>query len=426
MSKLDELIAELCPNGVNYKTLGEISSIITKQTGFDYTNRIKDSLEREKNDNNIPYIQTKFFAHKEFSFNTDFYIPNSVVNDFPKITLDEKCILFSIVGASIGNVGLFPGKPKSFLGGAICVVKVLPNYSIDYVYYCVESKYVQNQIKRKIKGAGQATITVEDIRNFKLPVPPLEVQREIVRVLDNFTFLTAELTAELTARRKQYQFYLDSFYGASIEGIKNLGSSGGYKLVPLGKLGTLTRGKRFVHADATKSGVQCIHYGELYTHYGVAADKAKSFISPELAKKLRFAHKGDVIIVGAGENKDDIGVGVAWFGNEDVVVHDACYTFRHEQNPKYISFFLRTNMYHQQIKKYVSEGKICAISADGIGRTLIPIPSIDTQEKIVTILDKFYNLCNDISKGLPAEIEARKKQYEYYRDKLLTFKELNA
>ena len=192
-------------------------------------------------------------------------------------------------------------------------------------------------------------------------------------------------------------------------------------LVPLGSIGTLTRGKRFVHADATETGTQCIHYGELYTYYGVAADKAKSFISPELAAKLRFAHKGDVVIVGAGENKDDIGVGVAWFGDEDVVVHDACYTFKHDQNPKYISYYLRTNMYHQQIKRYVSEGKICAISADGLGRALIPIPSREEQDRIVSILDNFYNLCNDISSGLPAEIEARQLQYSYYRDKLLSF-----
>ncbi|MDD5785695.1 restriction endonuclease subunit S, partial [Campylobacter lanienae] len=92
--------------------------------------------------------------------------------------------------------------------------------------------------------------------------------------------------------------------------------------------------------------------------------------------------------------------------------------------PKYISYFLRTSQYHNQIKKFVSEGKICSISAEGLKKAIIPIPSLEKQNKIVNILENFDKLCNDISEGLPAEIEARKKQYEYYRDKLLTFKEL--
>ena len=195
-------------------------------------------------------------------------------------------------------------------------------------------------------------------------------------------------------------------------------------LVPLSSLGTLTRGKRFIHADATETGVPCIHYGELYTFYGVHANTVKSHIREELRPKMRYAHKGDVIIVGAGENNIDIGVGVAWEGNEDVAVHDACYTLCHSQNSKYISYYLRSDMYHNQIKKYVSEGKICSISATGLGKALIPLPSITEQERIVDILERFDILCNDITTGLPAEIEARQKQYEFYRDKLLSFKQL--
>lgn len=198
----------------------------------------------------------------------------------------------------------------------------------------------------------------------------------------------------------------------------------GYARVSLSNIGTLTRGKRFVHADATDDGVPCIHYGELYTYYGVHANKVRSHIRENLRGKMRYAHKGDVVIVGAGENSEDIGVGVAWEGNEDVAVHDACYTLsNHTQNSKYISYFLRTENYHKQIKRYVSEGKICSISADGIGRAVICLPSVEEQERIVAILDHFDALCNDLSSGLPAEIEARQKQYEYYRDMLLSFKE---
>ena len=154
----------------------------------------------------------------------------------------------------------------------------------------------------------------------------------------------------------------------------------------------------------------------------MSAEKSKSFVPVELAQKLRYAHKGDVVIVGAGENNIDIGVGVAWFG-EDVVVHDACYIFKHKLNPKYLSYFLRTTIYHNQIKKYVSEGKICSISAQGLGKAIIPVPPMEEQKRIVSILDRFDTFCNDLTSGLPAEIEARQKQYEYYRDKLLDFPE---
>ena len=198
----------------------------------------------------------------------------------------------------------------------------------------------------------------------------------------------------------------------------------GYVRLPLKDLGTITRGKRFVHNDATEEGVPCIHYGELYTYYGVYANTVKSHIREELRPKMRYAHKGDVIIVGAGENNVDIGVGVAWEGNEEVAVHDACYTLsNHAQNAKYISYFLRTEDYHNQIKRYVSEGKICSISAQGVGSAMVCLPPIEEQNRIVSILDRFDSLCNDLTSGLPAEIEARQKQYEYYRDKLLTFKE---
>ena len=137
---------------------------------------------------------------------------------------------------------------------------------------------------------------------------------------------------------------------------------------------------------------------------------------------MRYAHKGDVIVVGAGENKEDIGIGVAWLGDEDVAVHDACYILmEHKQNPTFLSYYLRSTYYHKQLKKYVSEGKICSFSANNLAKMVINLPSIEEQERIVSILDRFDSLCNDITSGIPAEIEARQKQYEYYRDKLLTF-----
>ncbi len=194
----------------------------------------------------------------------------------------------------------------------------------------------------------------------------------------------------------------------------------------MSEVGTFIRGKRFVRTDVVEQGVPCIHYGDIYTSYGLTADTTRTFLSSEKAEKMRFAKKNDVVIVAAGENNMDIGVGVAWLGDEQVAVHDACFIFRSELNPRYLSHFLRGNDYHRQIKKYVSEGKICSISAANIGKAIIAIPPLQEQERIADVLDRFEALTTSLQDGLPAEIAARRQQYEYYRDKLLDFKRKTA
>lgn len=198
---------------VKRKELGELCTLVTKQTGFDYSNSIKDALTRHEGEDTVPYIQTKFFEGRKFIYKTDYYVPEKLVAKFPKITLDEKCILFSIVGASIGNIGLFPNVRKCFLGGAIGVAKFKKDVNIDFVYYYLCSKFGQKQIFAKVKGAGQATVTIEDLRKFSIPLPPLSEQERIVSILDRFDKLCHDiregLPAEIELRQKQYEHYRD-------------------------------------------------------------------------------------------------------------------------------------------------------------------------------------------------------------------------
>ncbi len=195
-------------------------------------------------------------------------------------------------------------------------------------------------------------------------------------------------------------------------------------------VGAFQRGKRFVKTDLLSEGIPTIHYGEMYTHYGIWADETKSFVSEELvkSKNLRTAQKGDVVIVAAGETIEDLGKGTAWLGDEGVVIHDACFSYKTVLNPKFVAYFTRTKQFHDQIKKHISSGKISAINAKGLGSALIPVPSLAEQERIVGILDQFDTLTYSISEGLPKEIALRQKQYEYYRNRLLTFpkKEVSA
>ncbi|UCO97519.1 restriction endonuclease subunit S [Metapseudomonas lalkuanensis] len=196
----------------------------------------------------------------------------------------------------------------------------------------------------------------------------------------------------------------------------------------LGEIGEFVRGKRFVKTDITSDGIPCIHYGEMYTHFGISAKESRSFLDAELASKLRFANHGDVIIVAAGETIEDIGNGTAWIGEKDVVIHDACFAYKSKLNPTYVSHFLRTKVFKEQIKKYVSSGKISSINSSGLGKASIPVPcpenpqkSLEIQAEIVRILDVFTELTAELTDELTAELTARKIQYNYYCDQLLSF-----
>lgn len=252
---------------------------------------------------------------------------------------------------------------------------------------------------------------------FEIPLPPPTIQREIVSVLDSFTTLIDRMKHEVELRKKQMEYYCDKLYGGDFEGMMGLANTPGISVVQFSDLGSITRGRRFVRDDVRESGQPCIHYGDMYTYYGTKCDKTKTYIDKDFPKKMSYAQKGDIVIVGAGENDYDIGVGLVWMGDEPVAVHDACYILKHKQNPMYISYYLRSNIYHQQLKSYVSSGKICSFSKEGLGKIYIPIQSEEKQRSIVSTLDAFEQY---ISK-LERLITLRVKQYAYYREKLLTF-----
>jgi type I restriction enzyme S subunit len=246
-------------------------------------------------------------------------------------------------------------------------------------------------------------------------VPPLEIQEEIVAVLDRFTKLEAELEAELEARRKQYQHYRDVLL--SFEGRDDIEWSS------LGEKGEFVRGRRFTKADYAEDGIGCIHYGEIYTHFGISASEAISHIRSDIKTKLRFAQPGDVVFTDVGETVEDVGKAVAWLGDYKVAIHDHCYAFRHSMHPKFVSYYMQTTSFIAEKAKYVARTKVKTLLVNGFSKVRIPVPSMEEQKRIVAILDKFDALVNDLSSGLPAEIKARRKQYEYYRDRLLSFKE---
>lgn len=387
MSKLEKLIQQYCPDGVEYKALGEVTIM---KRGTSATKGIMQA-------GNIPVIsggrQPAFYC--------------SASNRIGEV------ITVAGSGAGAGYVQYW--NEPIFVCDAFSI-QGNETLNTKYVYYVLTS--IQEKIYSTKKGGGVPHVHISSIDKFEIPMPPFPVQEEIVRVLDAFTELQAELQAELQKRKQQYNFYRDNLL--SFEGRQDV------EWKKLGEIASIRTGRRFVRTDIRESGVPCFHYGDIYTYYGLTATQTRGYLDAELASKLRFALPNDVVVVCAGENDMDLGVGVAWLGKEPAVVHDACCILHHAQNPRYISHFLRTHKYHLQMKKYVKNGKISSLPSSGLAEALIPIPSLEEQQRIADILDRFDTLTNDLTSGLPAEIEKRRQQYEYYRDKLLTFKRKGA
>lgn len=293
-------------------------------------------------------------------------------------------------------------------------------FLIKYIYYWLNtlpSELVDGDHKRQWIG---------NYTNKKIPIPcpenpkkSLEIQAEIVRILDAFTSLTAELTAELNTRKQQYNYYRDDLLSFH---------QGNVVWKTLGEIGEFIRGKRFTKADYVEDGISVIHYGEIYTRYGVSTTHALSQVKSEMADSLRYAEPGDVVITDVGETVEDVGKAVAWLGDEKVAIHDHCYAFRHSMNPKFVSYCMQTTSFIAEKAKYVARTKVNTLLVNGYAKIAIPVPypndpekSLAEQARIVAILDKFDALTNSLTEGLPREIELRQKQYEYYRDMLLNF-----
>ncbi|MEK8928556.1 restriction endonuclease subunit S [Escherichia coli] len=297
--------------------------------------------------------------------------------------------------------------------------------SIKYIYYFLK---INEGYFQKIGGKMQMPqIATPDTDKFEVPIPcpdnpekSLAIQSEIVRILDKFSALTAELTAELTMRKKQYNYYRDQLLSFK---------EGEVEWKTLGEIGEFIRGKRFTKADYVEDGgISVIHYGEIYTRYGVYTTHSLSQVRADMAASLRYAKHGDVVITDVGETVEDVGKAVAWLGDDDIAIHDHCYAFRHSLNPKFISYYMQTDSFISEKAKYVARTKVNTLLINGFSKIMIPVPypkdhekSLKEQARIVAILDKFDTLTNSITEGLPREIELRQKQYEYYRDLLFSF-----
>ena len=407
MSRLDELISELCPDGVEFVRLGDVGAFyggLTGKTKYDFENGNASFITYMNVYTNIE-IDTSMVNRVQISEgekqNTVRY--GDVIFTGSSETLNE-CGMSSVVTVQPeGNLYL-----NSFCFGYRLHDPdiLLPGFS----KYLFRSEAMRAQIIRTAQGVTRFNVSKTKMKNVIIPVPPIPVQREIVRILDKFSELTKELTKELALRRKQYQYYLDKLIDRP-----------DIPTARLGDIATLTRGGNFQKKDFVPDGKPCIHYGQIHTYYGVHADKTLTQISSELFSKCKIARPGDIVMALTSEDIEGVCKCVAWLGDEPVAVSGHTVILHHEQDAKYLSFFFRSEMFRKQKNRLAYGVKVVEVLPSKLKDIVLPLPSLEEQHRIASILDRFNTMCMSLTQGLPAEIQARKKQYAYYRDKLLTF-----
>lgn len=357
MSRLDELIQKYCPNGVEYKKLEELSNI-----------SIGEFVHKNKQNKNGKY--PVYNGGKE---NTGFY------DEYNNI---GKKIIISARGANAGYVNKV--LTNYWSGNSCYTLNIKDNKCINWLYlYYFLKKQENNLIKNQQSGSIPA-LSKKQLGQVLIPLPPRPIQEEIVRILDSFTKLNEKLNEELTKRKNQYEYYRDNLLSFKDKSI----------YLPLEQILKIKNGKDYKHLNIGKIPVYgtggIITYVDKYTY-----------------------NKPSVLIPRKGSLEKLYYLDTP-FWNVDTVFYTEIFNNVVE---KYVFYCLQK----EHLEKLNTAGGVPSLTQRVLNKVRIPVPSLDKQKYIVSILDKFNILCNDL---LPAEIEARKKQYEYYRDKLLTFKEL--
>ena len=410
MSKLDELIRELCPDGVQVFRLEAIAHYA----------KIRIDCKTINEDNYVGVenlLQNKAGKTKATSVPTTGMV----------IAYQKNDILIGNIRPYLRKVWL--ADCEGGTNGDVLTVqiedteKVLP----QFLYYVLSSeKFFLYDIQNS-KGAKMPRGSKDAVMKFEVPLPPPEVQREIVRMLDSYTEsvveLQRQLTAELTARQKQYEFYRDKLLTFDVL----RGGTINFYQRTLGELfdfrNGLSKGKEFFG-----KGTPFVRYTDVYNHRTLRKKDITALVECTEDEKERLkVSRGDVLFTRTSETAKDIGWSSVMLDDMDNCVFNG-FTIKatpktKELLPEYCAYCFSTSDFRQYVTKHCAFTTRASLTGNTIAQYRMTIPPLDIQSRIVNVLDNFEKICSDLNIGLPAEIEARQKQYEYYRDKLLTFAE---
>nr|WP_314844826.1 restriction endonuclease subunit S [Schaalia odontolytica] len=377
MSRLAELITQLCPDGVEYRALGDVAEL----------KRGEAVTRKEVVEGQVPVIA----GGREPAY----YIDRS--------NRQGETIVIAGSGAYAGFVSFWD--EPIFVSDAFSIVVDRSVLQPRFVYHWLSGR--QEAIHALKSGGGVPHVYPKDVAKLRCPVPPQEVQREIVRILDQFTTLEAELEAELEARRTQY-----AHYRTHLLSYESLAARGPVNVIELRDVGVVRMCKRIHKAETSIQGD--IPFFKISTFGGTPT----SFISAELYGKYKekypYPKKGDLLISAAGT----IGQIVRFDGADAYFQDSNIVWLEHDE-----SIVLNRYLYYVYLNtRWTTDGgTIKRLYNNRILQQQICVPPIETQIAIADLLDRFDALVNDISSGLPAEIAARRAQYEHYRDRLLSF-----
>lgn len=421
MSNLEELIEKLCPDGVEYKEINDCTIKVQNIKWKSYVGEDKQyidlsSVDRERN---IITETQNINADTAPSRAQQIVMKDDIILGTTRPMLKRYCIIPEKYDGEICSTGF-------------CVLRAKTDIiNPRWLYHNITTKKFFAYVEKNQQGASYPAISDTIVKAFKLPVPPLEVQREIVRILDNFTFLTAELAAELAARQKQYEYYRDLLLTfkpneSTIlnERTNELELSGAIRWMKLGDLSiTITKGT--TPKTYSKSGI-CFIRTEAIESDLINFDKVK-YIDDDIhngSLRRSILQANDILftIAGATIGKCVVVPASALPANTNQAL--AIIRLKENYEHKYIFYLLKSKYMKDYIQKSIKGSAQPNLNLQQLNDFVIPVPPLEVQQRIVDILDRFDTLCNNISDGLPAEIAMRQKQYEYYRDKLLTFKEL--
>ena len=379
MSKIDELIKRLCPNGVALVALIPM----------------KDVSEIKRGDR---------ITKKDITSDGDYIVMSGGVNPMGRYS-NKNRNANTITISSYGAAGYVNYIEEDFWANDVCL-SVFPNEEVlnkKYLYYVLKSK--QQYIFDNTTKAIPDHIPTRFLEELPIPIPPLEVQSEIVRILDIFTELTAELTAELAFRKKQYEYYKstllsDEYLGANCDSVRKM---------RVDEICNISRGvvisKDYIRDNPGDYPV----YSSQTENDGV------------LGKINSYSYDGEYITW----TTDGANAGTVFRRIGKFNITNVCGLLRLHREDVLLDY-----LYYAlsiQAKKYVSSGMgNPKLMSNVMSRIVVSVPSIDLQKRIVSSLNRFNGVCYDVEKGIPAEIGARCKQYEFYRDKLLAFDEVKA
>ena len=405
MSRLEELIQQLCPDGVEYKKLGEIATI----------SRGGNLQKKDFCLEGVPcihygqiYTRYGLFADKTFTFISEdrakkqkLAYPNDIVMAVTSENIEDVCKCVAWLG-----------------GGAVAVsghtAIIHHNQNAKYLAYYFHTQMFAAQKRKLVHGTKVMEVTPDTLNAVRIPVPPLPVQSEIVKILDNFT--------ELTARRKQYEYYRDKLLAFDAT------SDVAWRTV--GEIATVTKlaGFEFTKYVTYSEEGNIIALRGLNVKNGkLNLEDVKYIDNSDLSKLTRSKlYVGDMLFTYVGT----IGQVALIDENDKYYLAPNVALIRVDSSiimPRFLQYYFQSNYFWStQINRLLQTSSMKNIPMEKIRKFDICIPNMEVQQRITAILDRFDALCNDLTSGRPAEIEARQKQYEYYRDKLLTFKELTA